>query len=65
MQLKVKQKEDKKMGNNFKFRSALKTDKHSIIIPIENINRQGYTIDINVAEDVFEKKYSAVKNFNK
>ena len=45
------------MGNNFKFRSALKTDKHSIIIPIENINRQGYTININVAEDVFEKKY--------
>ena len=42
---------------NLKFRAALKTEKFSIIVPIDNIYKQGYSIDINDAEKIFENKY--------
>lgn len=45
------------MQNRFKFRAALKTATHSIVVPISNVLDAGYIIDLNTCEKIFEQKY--------
>lgn len=45
------------MQNRFKFRAALKTAIHSIIVPVSNVLDKGYIIDLNTCEKIFEQKY--------
>lgn len=45
------------MQNRFKFRAALKTATHSIIVPVSNVLDAGYLIYLNTCEKTFEQKY--------
>lgn len=45
------------MKDRFKFRAAMKTGNLCIIVPIEAVFDTYYTVNTNVAKEIFDKKY--------
>lgn len=45
------------MKDRFKFRAVMKTDELCIVVPVEAVHNTYYIIDMNVAKEIFDKKY--------
>lgn len=45
------------MKDRFKFRAVMKTADLCIVVPVEAVHSTYYTIDTNVAKEIFDKKY--------